>query len=69
MESKKKPRAKLLSDSHQGASICLESSTYLSWRQEKLEIKLVNIIDIVAISNTSKRVYRNRIEEKIAVVE
>ena len=31
--------------------------------------KLVNIIDIVAISNTSKRVYRNRIEEKIAVVE
>ena len=31
--------------------------------------KLVNIIDIVAISNTSKRVYRNRIEEKIGVVE
>jgi len=36
---KKKPRAKLLSDSHQGASICLESSTDLSWRQEKLELK------------------------------
>ena len=53
----------------QRQNVYFSNTEFYFYLLEKLEIKLVNIIDIVAISNTSKRVYRNRIEEKIAVVE